>query len=183
MRALFTLFFAISPFVVVQAAPAACPPDVNSATISLIKDFEGFVPKPTPDPIGLPTVGFGHLCKTKGCSEVKFPLTEATATTLMKTDLKQFTSCLNKAIKPTVKLSDNQFGALASWTFNEGCGNMQSSSLIKRLNNGENPNIVAQEELPKWRLAGGKVLQGLVRRRAAEIKLFKTPSSAVAHPC
>ncbi|KAF5350575.1 hypothetical protein D9756_008554 [Leucocoprinus leucothites] len=183
MRAFFTLLLVATPFAFVQAAPAACPPDVNSATISLIKEFEGFVPKPAPDPIGLPTVGYGHLCKTKSCSEVNFPLTEATATTLLNADLKQFTSCLNKAVKSSVKLNDNQFGALASWTFNEGCGNMASSTLIKRLNNGEDPNTVAAEELPQWKLAGGKVLPGLVRRRAAEVKLFKTASSTIAHPC
>jgi GH24 family phage-related lysozyme (muramidase) len=68
-------------------------------------------------------------------------------------------------------------------TFNEGCGNMESSSLIRRLSAGENPNTVAAEELPKWQLAGGQVLQGLVRRRAAEVKLFKTASSAAALPC
>ena len=71
-------------------ARACIGPDVNAATITLIKQFEGFVPKPAPDPIGLPTVGYGHLCKTKGCSEVKqgFPLSEASATDLLKSDLK-----------------------------------------------------------------------------------------------
>jgi GH24 family phage-related lysozyme (muramidase) len=183
MRVFFALLFTI-PFVPVQGAPAVCPPTVNSATISLIKEFEGFVPRPSPDPIGLPTVGYGHLCKTRTCSEAgKFPLTEATATTLLMSDLKQFTSCLERAIKSSIKLNNNQFGALASWTFNEGCGNMESSTLIRRLNAGENPDTVAAEELPKWRLAGGKVFEGLVRRRAAEVGLFETPSNTRALPC
>lgn len=66
------------------------PPNVNAATVALIKEFEGFVKSPAPDPIGLPTVGYGHLCKTKGCSEVPytFPLTEAQAAALLQTDLK-----------------------------------------------------------------------------------------------
>ncbi|KAF5343523.1 hypothetical protein D9756_001148 [Leucocoprinus leucothites] len=183
MQAFFTLLFTAISFALVQAAPSACPPGVNGATLSLIKEFEGFVPKPAPDPIGLPTVGYGHLCKTKGCSEVKFPLTEATATTLLVNDLKQFESCLNRAIGSNVRLNDNQFGALASWTFNEGCGNMQSSTLIKRLNAGQNPNTVAAEELPKWKIAGGHPLPGLIRRRAAEVKLFQTASSTIVHPC
>lgn len=165
-------------------ARACAPPKVNSATLSLIKQFEGFVKSPSPDPIGLPTVGYGHLCKSKGCSEVpyKFPLTQANAEALLQTDLKTFTQCVSADIKDTVKLNDNQFGALASWAFNEGCGNVKSSSLIRRLNNGENPNTVAAQELPKWRLAGGKILQGLVRRRAAEVKLFQTASKTIAHP-
>ncbi|KAJ3560552.1 hypothetical protein NP233_g10762 [Leucocoprinus birnbaumii] len=181
MRA-FTLIFALLS-VTVRAAPAVCPPGVNGATISLIKEFEGFVARPAPDPIGLPTVGYGHLCKTKGCSEVKLPLTEATATTLLINDLKQFETCVNNAVKSNIKLNDNQFGALTSWTFNVGCGNMQSSTLIKRLNAGEAPDTVAAQELPKWDLAGGHPLPGLVRRRGAEVNLFKTASSTIVHPC
>ena len=69
-----------------------------------------------------------------------------------------------------------------SWAFNVGCGNVGSSSLVKRLNNAENPNVVAEEELPKWNRAGGKVLPGLTRRRKAEVDLFKTASGIVAHP-
>jgi len=71
--------------------PRACTgPNVNAATVSLIKEFEGFVPSPAPDPIGLPTVGYGHLCKTEGCSEVpySFPLTTSTASQLLAADLK-----------------------------------------------------------------------------------------------
>jgi hypothetical protein len=71
--------------------PRACTgPNVNAATISLIKSFEGFVASPAPDPIGLPTVGYGHLCQTSGCAEVPyaFPLTESTASALLAADLK-----------------------------------------------------------------------------------------------
>ena len=64
-----------------------------------------------------------------------------------------------------------------------GCGNVKTSSLVRRLNEGQNPNTVAAQELPQWNKGGGKVLPGLVRRRAAEVKLFQTPSSVSAHPC
>jgi lysozyme len=77
-------------------ANATCtPPPVNQATVTLIKNFEGFVASPSPDPIGLPTVGYGHLCKTRGCSEVpfKFPLTQATASELLQNDLKVTLDC------------------------------------------------------------------------------------------
>jgi lysozyme len=73
--------------------PRACTgPNVNAATVSLIKEFEGFVPSPAPDPIGLPTVGYGHLCQTSGCAEVpyNFPLTTSTASQLLATDLKVY---------------------------------------------------------------------------------------------
>jgi hypothetical protein len=98
-------FLSILPFgLVILPAALAAPfetracigPDVNAATIALIKEFEGFVKEPAPDPIGLPTVGYGHLCKTKGCGEVpySFPLTEATATKLLHDDLKVCSSSL-----------------------------------------------------------------------------------------
>ncbi|EAU80866.1 lysozyme [Coprinopsis cinerea okayama7 len=158
--------------------------NVNSKTVEHIKQWEGFVKSPAPDPIGLPTVGYGHLCKTKGCSEVpyKFPLTEAQATSLLKTDLKTFQNCISSQLKDSVRLNANQYGALVSWAFNVGCGNTSGSALISRLNKGESPNTVASQELPKWNKAGGKVLQGLVNRRKAEVTLFKTSSSVIHHP-
>ncbi|PPQ80766.1 hypothetical protein CVT25_001903 [Psilocybe cyanescens] len=167
------------------AGQSSCaPPTVNAATIALIKQFEGFVASPAPDPIGLPTVGFGHLCQTTNCGEVSFafPLTQAEATTLLNSDLKTFTACLTSDISNSIVLNDNQFGALSSWAFNEGCENVGSSTLISRLNAGQDPNTVAAQELPKWNMAGGAVLPGLVTRRAAEVKLFQTASSVIAHP-
>lgn len=164
---------------------AACaPPAVNTATVNLIKEFEGFVASPSPDPIGLPTVGYGHLCKQKNCAEVpySFPMTQAQAAALLQTDIKTFTKCVSADVVDSVKLNANQYGALASWAFNVGCGNVGSSTLIKRLNAKENPNTVASEELPKWHFAGGVSLPGLVRRRAAEVVLFKTASTVISHP-
>ncbi|TFK22937.1 lysozyme-like protein [Coprinopsis marcescibilis] len=166
-------------------ASSACTPKVNTGTLNHIKASEGFVPRPAPDPIGLPTVGYGHLCKTKGCSEVPyaFPLTTTTAHSLLLTDVKIFEACIARDINDSVRLNANQFGALVSWAFNVGCGNTGSSTLIRRLNSGENPNTVASAELPKWNKAGGNVLPGLVNRRAKEVALFKTASSVIAHPC
>ncbi|KAJ2219699.1 hypothetical protein IWW45_009279 [Coemansia sp. RSA 485] len=157
---------------------------LNQAGLNLIAKWEGFVSKPSPDPIGLPTVGYGHLCKQKNCAEVKykFPLTKSTAQQLLNDDIPTYTKCLASYLNSKVKLNDNQWAALTSWVFNNGCGNAKSSQLVKRLNNGENPNTVAAQELPKWRLAGGRVLQGLVNRRADEVKLFKTASSKQAYP-
>ncbi|KAF4618617.1 hypothetical protein D9613_009816 [Agrocybe pediades] len=164
----------------------AIPTSVNSATLNLIKGAEGFVQSPAPDPIGLPTVGYGHLCKTKRCSEVPhpFPLTKSAASSLLESDLKTFISCVYNDIHPSVKLNDNQFGALVAWAFNVGCGNVAKSDVVSRLNKGENPDVVASEELPKWNKArNGSVLRGLVTRRADEVKLFKTASRAIVHPC
>jgi lysozyme len=81
-----------------------------------------------------------------------------------------------------VVLNANQYGALVSWTFNVGPANVESSTLLRRLNAGETPNTVIAEELPKWNKAGGQVLAGLVRRRAAEVSLAQTSTGAGALP-
>ncbi|KAF5375385.1 hypothetical protein D9615_007967 [Tricholomella constricta] len=156
-------------------AVGACgAPGINDATVSLLKSFEGFVASPAPDPIGLPTVGFGHLCKSKGCAEVpfSFPLSQSTAAQLLQTDVGPFVKCINDAVSDSVVLNDNQLGALVSWSFNVGCSAAKGSTLVKRLNAGEAPNTVAAQELPRFNKAGGKVLGGLTRRRAAEAALW-----------
>lgn len=181
-------------------------PDVNSATLELIKKWEGFVESPEPDPVGYPTVGYGHLCQSSGCSEVEFdfPLSESEASKLLAGDigvrfpLILFHSLASKLTLPTkqtyqdgvsdvlgssVELNDNQYGALVSWCFNMGTGAVAESSLISRLNDGEEANDVIEEELPKWVHAGGEVLDGLVRRRNDEIKLAQTSSDTPALPC
>jgi GH24 family phage-related lysozyme (muramidase) len=69
-------------------------------------------------------------------------------------------------------LTDNQFGALVSFTFNLGRGNLAKSTLLRKLNGGDYDG--AAIEFNKWNKAGGKVLAGLVARRAAEAELFQT---------
>ncbi|KAK2739199.1 hypothetical protein FQN57_006642 [Myotisia sp. PD_48] len=163
---------------------ACVGPDVNADTIALIKEFEGFVDHPKPDPVGYPTVGFGHKCQSKGCSEVKFPfpLTRETATQLLKQDLKGFQQTITLATNSRVVLNANQYGALVSWAFNVGPGAVRGSSLIKRLNQGQNAMTVIESELPKWNKAKGKPLPGLTRRRAAEVKLAQRGTNVPALP-
>lgn len=64
-----------------------------------------------------------------------------------------------------------------------GTGAVAESTLIARLNDGEDQNTVLAEELPKWVYAGGEKLEGLVKRRNDEIKLAKTSSDTIALPC
>lgn len=72
-----------------------------------------------------------------------------------------------------VTLNENAYGALVSFSFNVGNANFKSSTLLRRLNAGEDELTVIAEELPKWNKAGGQVLPGLTRRRNAEIALSK----------
>lgn len=79
-------------------------------------------------------------------------------------------------------LNENQYGALVSWAFNMGSGAVAESDLIRRMNAGEDEMKVIEEELPLWVWAGGQKLPGLERRRAAEVRLAKTPTSKGALP-
>lgn len=91
--------------------------------------------------------------------------------------------CAAAHLSTKVKLNANQYGALTSFIFNVGCGNFEGSTLLKELNAGDNPDAVAAAQLPLWDRGTGGVLPGLQRRRAAEVKLFKTASSVKALPC
>lgn len=64
-------------------------PDINRASLELIKEFEGFISSPYSDPVGYPTVGYGHLCSTSECHDVDFPfpLSEETGTQLLAIDV------------------------------------------------------------------------------------------------
>jgi lysozyme len=67
-------------------------------------------------------------------------------------------------------LTQGQYGALVSWTYNEGAGRLQTSTLLKALNAGDYAAVPA--EFMKWVYGGGAKLPGLVTRREAECRLF-----------
>ncbi|KAG7125477.1 Endolysin like protein [Verticillium longisporum] len=159
-------------------------PNVNAATISLITEFEGWYPNIYIDPVGLLTVGYGHLCADSSCSDVRYPipLSRANGEQLLRDDIAGFQNCITLQTASSVVLNANQYGALVSWAFNVGCGATRTSTLIQRLNAGGDPNTVAAEELPKWNRGGGQVLPGLTRRRAAEVALHRTATSVGALP-
>ena len=98
------------------------------------------------------------------------PITEAEAEAeaLLIRDLESSEGWVRRLIKTA--LTENQYSALTSFTFNVGVGALQRSTLRMKLNRGEVEN--AADEFPKWRITGGRILAGLVRRRAAEGALF-----------
>ena len=96
------------------------------------------------------------------------PITETDADDLLGRDLEASERRVTRIVK--TPLSENHFSALTSFTFNVGCGALQRSTLRMKLNRGE--YLGAADEFPKWRRAGGRILAGLVRRRAAERFLF-----------
>lgn len=95
-------------------------------------------------------------------------ITQEEADRYLREDLKSFEHAVNCAL--TRPVSQNQFDALVSFTYNLGAGALKGSTLLKLLNAG---NIKgAAEEFPKWNKAAGKVLEGLTKRRMEERQLF-----------
>jgi lysozyme len=145
---------------------------LNKASIDLIKSFEGLKLTAYLCPAGIPTIGYGT---TKGLTRAdvgKKTITQSEATRLLQEDVKRFEGAVAKLVK--VPLTENQRGALVSFTYNLGEGNLAKSTLLKRIN-AKAPTADIEKSWLQWVNAGGKRLQGLVRRRQAEIALWKKP--------
>ncbi len=140
-----------------------------AGTKALVKEFEGLYLKAYVCPAGVLTIGWGH---TGSDVYSGMTITQTQAETYLTNDLQKFVNCVSSYLK--VSLNPNQVGALVSFTFNLGCGAFQGSTLLRRLNAGENPNTVATQEFPRWVMANGVKLAGLVRRRDAEVAFFKS---------
>lgn len=142
---------------------------IGQKGIQLIKEFEGLKLQAYLCPALIPTIGYGHT-KTVTQADVKNKktITKEVAEVLLKGDLVSFERCVNRVVK--VDLNQNQFDALVSLAFNIGVGAFSRSTLMRRLN--ESKYEIAAEQFAAWRMGGGKILPGLVRRRAAERQLF-----------
>ncbi len=150
---------------------------ISQRGLNLIITFEGFVDHLYDDPVGHCTVGYGHLVHLGRCDgrssegEFRQGLSEQKGRELLQKDVVRYEEGVNNAI--TVPLNQNQFDALVSFTYNLGVGALQNSTLRRKLNTGDYKSV--PEELRRWNKAGGKILEGLVRRREAEIALWNAP--------
>lgn len=141
----------------------------SQSGISLIKEFEGKRLKAYDDGVGVWTIGFGTIKYPNGVRVKKGDTcTELQAESYLKNDLVKFENAINRLVK--VPLNQNQFDALASFTYNLGETNLSNSTLLRKLNAKDYNG--AANELLKWNRGGGKVMNGLTRRREAERKLF-----------
>ena len=94
--------------------------------------------------------------------------TEAQAYEWFRFDIARFEAVVNRVIK--IPLKQNQFDALVSFAYNLGATNLSNSTLLRKLNSKDYKGAAA--EFPKWNKAGGKVMNGLTKRRNAEMELF-----------
>lgn len=141
--------------------------------IPIIKKFEGLKLKAYLCPAGLSTIGYGNTRYEDG-STVKLgeQISIDRADKLLMHTVSQFEKQVDTLV--TVPLNANQLGALTSFAFNVGIGNFHRSTL-RRLVNANPSNPLIRTEFAKWNKAGGKVLNGLTRRRTAEADLYFTP--------
>jgi len=139
--------------------------NTSAEGIALIKKFEGCELEAYQCSAGVWTIGYGH---TKDVVE-GMEITQEQAEQMLVDELHEYESYINKYV--TVALSQNQFDALVSWVYNLGPANLKSSTMLKVLNDGKYEDVPYQ--MKRWNKAGGKVLDGLVRRREAEALLYQ----------
>jgi lysozyme len=132
---------------------------------NLIKYFEGCKLEAYLDAVSTPTIAYG---RTKGVT-IGDTCTQEQAEAWLDEELVEYENYVNEAVK--VPLTQNQFDALVSWTYNLGPSNLNNSTMLKVLNSSSYDDVPTQ--IKRWNKAGGKVLDGLVRRREAEALLFK----------
>lgn len=138
---------------------------ISQKGVDLIKSFEGLELKSYKDSVGVWTWGYGSTGPHVTPDKVG---TKEEAEQLIKKDLERFEKGVSDLVK--VPLSQNQYDALVSFSFNLGLSNLKSSTLLKKLNASDYSG--ASKEFERWNRAGGKVLNGLTRRRIAERNLF-----------
>lgn len=127
----------------------------------LVAPFEGKENSVYLDPVNILTSCYGHTGQElkKGQTFTDKQCLDQLAVDLVKHD-KQMLQYVR------VPLTDKEHAAYLSFTYNLGVGAFSESTLLKKLNQKEFE--AACKELDKWVYAGGKKLNGLVKRRAAE---------------
>jgi lysozyme len=156
---------------------------VSQKCIEQIKKDEGVRSRPYQCPALLWTVGVGHVidpnhAKVKLADRKQLPipagwdrvLSSEEIDEILRKDLNRFEAGVLRLIK--VKLTQGQFDALVSFSFNVGLGNLQNSTLRMKINRGDYEG--AAEQFLVWTKAGGKVLKGLVIRRTHEKEMFES---------
>ncbi|WP_243055361.1 lysozyme [Pseudomonas sp. BP01] len=142
------------------AASLAATVAIASAVVT---HFEGLRTKAYLDPVGIPTVCFGHT-SSAALGQVK---TTTECQQLLEADLAVAINAVDSLVK--VPLPVERRAALTSFVYNVGATKFASSTLLRMLNSGDVRGACA--ELDRWVYAGGMKLNGLVARRAEERQL------------
>ena len=136
----------------------------SESGIKFIRDHEGCVLTAYQDGGGVWTIGVGH---TRGVKAGQV-ITQAQADAFLEDDIAPVEACINSAV--SVVLNQNQFDALASFTFNVGESAFKNSTLLKKLNSGDYRG--AADQFTRWVYDNNVFVQGLYNRRVDEKALF-----------
>jgi|TARA_R110002020_G_scaffold202084_1_gene405057 lysozyme len=139
---------------------------ISDAGYELIKSFEGCELEAYKCPAGVWTIGYGH---TENVEEGDKWSKEKAEYMLWRELEEKYEGYINELV--TVPLNQCQFDALCSWVYNLGPSNLKRSSLLRVLNESKYDEVPTQ--MKRWNKAGGKVLEGLIRRRKAEADMFE----------
>jgi lysozyme len=139
--------------------------NISPNCAAITKKFEGCQLEAYQDPVGKWTIGYGH---TGPDVYAGLKIDQARADQFLMLDLLGAQSTVNNLVEP--QLNQNQFDALCDFVFNVGAKAFQNSNLLTLININKFDD--ATVEFAKWNKAGGKVLPGLTKRRAAEAELF-----------
>lgn len=150
----------------------AVPADeVMAKAARLVAEFEGFSATPYLCPAKVWTIGYGTTrIDGQPVTARTEPVTQAHAEGLLRGDLARFARDVDRLCR--MPLTENQRAALISFVYNLGAGALQRSTLLRHLKAGLIEEAANQFDV--WVMAGGRRLNGLVRRRAAEKALFLT---------
>jgi lysozyme len=138
--------------------------------LALVKEFEGLRLKAYKCPAAVWTIGYGHT-SAAGAPIVSADMliSKENAEEILKRDMVQYEDGVRKFVK--VDLTQGQFDALVDFAYNAGVGALAKSTLLKKVNAEKFDEVPV--EFMKWTKGGGKELPGLVRRRRAEVKLWR----------
>lgn len=142
---------------------------LSAGGYTLIRHHEGEVRGVYLDPVGIPTSCIGHT-KTARLEDVGKPLSAAVCARLLQEDTRDAQKAVGRLV--THEVTQAQYDALVSFVFNVGETQFRSSTLLRRVNAGD--CLGAVREFSRWNKAKGRVLPGLVKRRADEAALFAT---------
>ena len=134
--------------------------------LALTRRFEGLRLNAYQDCVGVWTIGYGHTGPDVSAGKT---ISEFEAEALLRTDAREAVDCVNRVV--TVDINQNQFDALVYFAFNAGTHALITSTLLRCVNQGKFADASAQFGL--WVHAGGKVVPGLAKRRAAEAAMFE----------
>jgi len=139
---------------------------INDAGLKIVKDSEGLRLKAYLCPAKVWTIGYGS---TGAHVKPGMVITEARAEELLREDLARFEKAVAEAAPDA---TDNQFAAMVSLAFNIGEKAFAGSTVLRKHKAADHHG--AAEAFKMWNKGGGKVLPGLVKRRAVEAQLYRT---------